>query len=101
MVYVHLSPQRKDLLQISFAVVICHHLYHVMKHFCPDGTGFIEDDNVPIYRTQWVTEWLDWNEKLSPFSRFLTDVSDSISTTIIKTPISFGRMALLKQCQTH
>lgn len=32
-------------------VVLTHHLYPVMKHFYPDGSGLFQDDNAHIHRT--------------------------------------------------
>lgn len=29
-----------------------------MKAFYLDGSGLFQDDNVPIYRARWDTEWL-------------------------------------------
>lgn len=30
-----------------------------MKHFCPGGRGLLQDDPIPIARTQGLTEWFD------------------------------------------
>lgn len=34
-----------------------------MKHFYPDGSALLQDNNVPIHREQSPTEWFDEWEK--------------------------------------
>ena len=46
-------------LQINTKVVLCDHLYPMMKHFYPDGSGLLQDDNVSIHRARGVTGWFD------------------------------------------
>ncbi len=38
------------------------HLYPVMKHFCPDGSGLFQDDSAPIHRARGLTECFDEDE---------------------------------------
>ena len=43
----------------EYKVVLSDHLYPMMKHFYPDGSGLFQDDNAPIHRARGVTEWFD------------------------------------------
>ena len=45
--------------RVTAKVVLSDHLYPMMKHFYPDGTGLFQDDNAPIHRARGVTEWFD------------------------------------------
>ena len=40
----------------QYKVVLSDHLYPMMKHFYPDGSGLFQDDNAPIHRARGVTE---------------------------------------------
>ena len=46
----------------QYKVVLSDHLYPMMKHFYPDGSGLFQDDNTPIHRAQGITEWFDEHE---------------------------------------
>lgn len=37
-------------------VILNDHLYHLMKHFFPDGSGLFQDGNAPIHRALHVTQ---------------------------------------------
>ena len=43
----------------QYKVVLSDHLYPMMKHFYPDGSGLFQDDNTLIHRVRGVTEWFD------------------------------------------
>lgn len=36
----------------SVQISLTDHLYPMMKHFCPDGRGPIQDGSAPIHRAQ-------------------------------------------------
>ena len=46
----------------QYKIVLSHHLYRMMKHFYPDGSGLFHDDNATIHRARGVTEWFDGYE---------------------------------------
>ena len=54
-----LVPLEGRVTANQYKVVLCHHLYAMMKHFYPDGSGLFQDDNAPIHRTRGVTGWFD------------------------------------------
>lgn len=43
----------------QFEVVLSDHLYSVMKHFHPNGSGVFQDVNSGVHRARGVTEWFD------------------------------------------
>ena len=47
-----LVPLEGKVTVNQYKVVLSDHLYPVMKHFYPDGSGFFQDDNTPIHRAQ-------------------------------------------------
>ncbi len=51
-----LVPLEGRVTAYQFEVV---HLYPMMKHFYPDGSGLFQDDNAPIHRARGLTEWFD------------------------------------------
>ncbi len=42
--------------------VLSDHVYPVMKHFYPDGSGLFQDNNAPVHRARGVTTWFDEHE---------------------------------------
>jgi len=53
-----LVPLERRVTANQYKVVLSDHLYPMMKHFYPDGSG-LQDDNAPIHRARGVTEWFD------------------------------------------
>ncbi len=45
-----LVPLEGRVTADQYKVVLSDHLYPVMKHFYPDGSGLFKDDNAPIHR---------------------------------------------------
>ena len=54
-----LVPLEGRVTANQYKVVLSDHLYPMMKHFYPDGSGLFQDDNAPIHRARGVTEWFD------------------------------------------
>ena len=42
-----LVPLEGWVTAIQYKVVLSHHLYPMMKHFYPDGSGLLQNDNAP------------------------------------------------------
>ena len=54
-----LVPLEGRVTANQYKVVLSDHLYPMMKHFYPDGSGLFQDANDPIHRERGVTEWFD------------------------------------------
>ena len=54
-----LVPLEERVTANQYKVVLNDHLYPMMKHFYPDGSGLFQDDNASIHGAQGVTEWFD------------------------------------------
>ncbi len=54
-----LVPLEGRVTANQYKVVLSDHLYPMMKHFYPDGSGLFQDDNAPVHRARGVTEWFD------------------------------------------
>lgn len=49
----------------QYNVVLSDHLYPMMKHFYPDGSGLPQDDNTPIHSAWGVTEWFEYENDVN------------------------------------
>ncbi len=54
-----LVPLEGRVTANQYKVVLSDHLYPMMKHFYPDGSGLFQDDSAPIHRARGLTEWFD------------------------------------------
>ncbi len=51
-----LVPLEGRVTADQYKVVLSDHLYPVMKHFYPDGSGLFQGDGTPIHRARGLTE---------------------------------------------
>ncbi len=54
-----LVPLEGTVTANQYKVVLSDHLYPMMKHVYPDGSGLFQDDNAPIHRARGGTECFD------------------------------------------
>lgn len=57
-----LVPLEGEVTANEYTVILSDHLYPMMRHFYPDGSGLFQDDNAPLHRSQEVTQWFNENE---------------------------------------
>lgn len=54
-----LVPSEERVTANQYRVSLSDHLYPVMKHVQPDGSGLFQDDGVPVRRARGVNEGFD------------------------------------------
>lgn len=52
-----------------------YHLYRIMKHFYPDGSGLFQEVSAPIHRTRRVTDWFEEYENYELWTTTWTTLS--------------------------
>lgn len=57
MVWVWLSLLDGCIIAYQFKVLLTDHLYLIMKHFYPNGSGLLQNYSSPIHRPWGLTEW--------------------------------------------